>query len=104
MSLKSDLLAGLQAERRLQLLRLLREADTAAFTLNEVVLQNQLALAGHAVAVDALRDDLRHLRDHDCLRLDTGAGVWLATLTRNGSDTAAGTRPVEGVAHPTPGA
>ncbi|BBL73659.1 hypothetical protein [Methylomagnum ishizawai] len=101
MSLKSDLNEALIALRRLKILEALK--DAAGYIRDEVVIQNQLALVGYPVSVADLRDDLRHLRDRDCIRLDTPSGVWLATLTRTGGDVADGRGSVDGVARPGPG-
>lgn len=102
MSLKTDLAAGLVARRRLILLEVL--GQVAAYTLNEIELGEQLAAHGYPASTAGLRDDLRHLRDHDCLRVDTPGGVWMATLTRTGDEAAKGRMEVEGVARPGPGA
>jgi hypothetical protein len=88
-------------QRRLAILSTLREAT--AYTLNEVALQKSLIGGGHPVSVSELRDDLRHLRERDCIRVETPAGVWLATLTRTGGDVAQGLAEVDGVARPEPG-
>jgi hypothetical protein len=95
--------ADFQAEcRRLAILVILGEA--AAYTQDEVVLRVRLQGRGHPVSVQALRDDLKLLRDLDCVRLETPGGVWLATLTRTGDDVARGLAEVDGVARPVPGA
>lgn len=102
MSLKDELNVKMAARRRLKILKLL--ACAPLYILDEVALQGQLAAVASPVAVAGLHDDLRHLRDRDCLRLDTSEGVWLAELTRTGNDVADGLAEVDGVARPGPGA
>lgn len=102
MSLKTDFAAELVARRRRLILEVL--GHVAAYTLNEVEINEQLAAHGYPAATADLRDDLRHLRDRDCLRVDTPGGVWLATLTRTGDEAAKGRVEVDGVARPGPGA
>ena len=101
MSLKTELNAGLAQLRRLEILKIL--TDAVDFALPEVVLQNSLAASAYPVSVADLRDDLRHLRERDCLHLDTGRGIWVAQLTRTGGEVAKGLDTVDGVARPAPG-
>lgn len=100
MSLQTILAAGLIENRRLRILEILRQAP--AYTLDEVTLGTALLQVGSPVAVADLRDDLRHLRDRDCVRVEMPGGVWLATLTRMGGDAASGLQHIDGVARPGP--
>lgn len=94
-------MADLYAHRRLTLLRVLH--DAVAYTLNEVVLRDSLSKGGFPCSVADLRDDLTHLRDRECVRVDTPGGVWLAELTATGADVAFGRAEKDGVARPGPG-
>lgn len=96
-------MADLAARRRLMILLALSRVAANLYMLEEVDLIAELEKGGYAVDPDTLRADLKHLRNHDCVVVDTATGVWIATLTRSGQATAKGVRPVEGVAVPPPG-
>lgn len=96
MTLKDDFVEVVVKSRRLKILRLLSQAPP--YTLDEVELRDML----QTVSVAVIREDLKHLRDRDCLVLDTSAGVWIAQLTRTGRDVGLGLTQVEGVAVPGP--
>lgn len=102
MSLKSDLANALTERRRLKILQALAVAPV--YMLDEVVLLGQLSAHGSPVAVGDLHSDLRHLRDHECIVLQTPGGVWMAELTRTGLDVSNGLAHADGVATPQPGA
>jgi hypothetical protein len=81
-------------------LTILRAAPT--YTLEEVALSGELFQQYSAVGTEDLRNDLRHLRDRDCVRIEIVEGIWFATLTRIGGEVAGGLISVDGVARPGP--
>jgi hypothetical protein len=101
MSLKSDLATGFIARRRLRILKTLL-GEEGTYFLNEVELQERLQ-STYRVSTEELRDDLRHLRENDCVRIEIDEGLWGVTLTRTGGQAADGRVEVSGVARPAPG-
>ena len=92
----------LEFDKEQRRLAILQELQTAiSYTINEVALKNKLKRRGHVVATDELRNDLRHLYDHDCLGYEAEM-VWIATLTRKGGEVADGIVKCFGVARPEP--
>lgn len=98
---KADMRDAVIDRRRLRILQALYAAPS--YLMDEVVLQNHCASLGLPVSVDDLREDLKFLRDRECLVLQTAGGVWLAELSRTGGDIVMGVKVVEGVGRPGPG-
>lgn len=97
-----DFKAHLAADRRLVVLRVL--LDSTAYTTNEFMLHDVVGRLGHRVAMDTLRADLAWLAETaQLLKLETVAGVSIATLTQRGQDVAEGVATVPGVKKPRPG-
>lgn len=89
-------------DRRLSILIILSNAD--GYAANEHLLQSMLAAFGHEVGADRLRTDLHWLAEQDLVAVETIADIEVATITRRGTDVAAGRTTVPGVKRPLPGA
>ncbi|OBX09321.1 hypothetical protein QV08_01835 [Gallibacterium salpingitidis] len=87
-------------DQRLVILRSLIEAD---YDANESILQDCLALYGHDISRDSLRNHLNWLEEQGLITvrrlLD---GYMVATITTRGIDVAKGRTKVEGVKRPSP--
>lgn len=90
----------LHEHRRLELLRLLR--DAADYTGHEAWLSSELTRLAFGCARDTLRADLAWLDEQGLIIAQQPGGVWLATLTQRGADAASGLARVPGVARPGP--
>ena len=91
----------LHEHRRLELLKLLREA--ADYTGHEAWLSSELIRLAFGCARDTLRADLAWLDEQGLIIAQQPGGVWLATLTQRGLDVANGVARVPGVTRPGPG-
>ena len=94
----SDLYAQ---DQRLALLRIL-EQDTAAYTLNESMLQDCMGQVGHKCSRDCVRTHLAWLKEQGLVTIDDNLGFYVATLTSRGVDVAQGTATAPGVKRPRP--
>jgi hypothetical protein len=88
-------------QRRLMILSIL--AKDADYEVNEDMLIAALTAVGLAVAADALRADLQHLKMQVCITTREVGDLWIIKLTRRGGDVAAGRAQAIGVARPRPG-
>ncbi len=89
-----------EADQRLTILRVLNE--DAAYSHNEFVLQESLALCGHKISKDKLKTELHWLQEQSLITLSDG-GVLVAKLTERGADVATGCAEQPGVKRPRPG-
>jgi hypothetical protein len=89
---------------RLIILRLLKE-DSAAYTLNDSMLQDGMEIVGQKCSRDRIRTHLGWLREQGLITLKEvfEGSVYVATLTSRGLDVACGTAVVPGVKRPRPG-
>jgi hypothetical protein len=98
-----DYAAILAADRRLAILRLLKEGGGEA---GESVLEKGLHMLGHRAGCDRdqVRADLRALEDRACLVISLFQDKYMvAKITRRGVSVAEGIVHVEGVARPAMG-
>jgi hypothetical protein len=93
--------ALLTADRRLVILRLL--ACAPEYALNDFVLREGLASAGHAVSADQLATELAWLAEQGLATLGAVADMTVARLTGRGADVASGRAVTPGVKRPEPG-
>jgi hypothetical protein len=95
--------AFLAEDRRLVILRVLREAP--AYAANGSVLHAAIGRLGHDVARDLVRSDVAWLAEQGLVKVEeiAGAGVTVATLTERGLDVAEARAVVPGVRRPAPG-
>lgn len=92
----------LAADRRLALLRLVKEAGGSA---NESVLETGLRMLGHAAGLtrEVVRADMKLLGDAGCLDIEFFLDkVMVGRLTRRGHDVTMGSIEVAGVKRPLP--
>jgi len=89
---------------RLIILRLLQE-DSAAYTLNDSMLQDGMEMVGQKCSRDCVRTHLSWLKEQGLITLKTvlDGAVYVATLTARGLDVATGAAVVPGVKRPRPG-
>jgi len=98
----NDFAEHLAADRRLVILRLLKEAT--GYRLNDRVLQIGLGQVGHHASLDAIGADLEHLRDVGAVTMATIVdNVPVATLTDKGLDHVERRISLPGVKRPRPG-
>lgn len=97
----NDLKTLVEADRRLAILRVLRESN--GYSASDALLRMMLEQLGHRAGMDAVQADLAWLRDAGLLSLSVVGGVYLAALTARGEDVALGRTQVPGVAHLIPG-
>lgn len=91
----------LREDRRLVLLRLLREQT--AYRTNSSILHSGLHALGVAASRDDVTTDLHWLQDQGLVRLtEPVEGVLVAELASRGSDVASGQAIVPGVSRPSP--
>lgn len=83
------------ADIRLQVLRAL--AQDPDYAHNEDVLRGVLRVAGHSLGHDRMRTELAWLKEQGLIGVEDVAGLWVAKLTRRGSDVACGCAQVPGV-------
>lgn len=90
---------ALQADRRLVILRLLKESGGSA---NARVIQLGLKAWLHRVNVDVIINDLNFLADHELIIIETTPKPEYngATITSKGKEVADGLRKINGVAEP----
>ncbi|AEC17631.1 hypothetical protein UMN179_01614 [Gallibacterium anatis UMN179] len=87
-------------DQRLVILRSLIEAD---YDANESILQDCLALYGHDISRDSLRNQLNWLEEQGLITIRRLLdGYMVATITARGIDVAKGRTKVEGVKRPSP--
>jgi hypothetical protein len=89
-----------QEDRRLVLLRSL--VDMGGFEANESILEQCLAIYGHACGRDVVRTELAWLAEQGLVSIRDVSGCMVATLTGRGSDAARGVIMVPGVKRPRP--
>ena len=89
-----------QRDRRLVILRLLRQTD--GYAANESLIKSGLAALGHKVSRDLVKTELGWLEEQGLLTIETVSDIMVATLTHRGADVAAGLSNVEGVKRPSP--
>lgn len=90
---------ALQADRRLVILRLLKESGGSA---NARVIQVGLKAWLHKVNIDVIINDLDFLADHELIIIETTPKPEYngATITSKGKEVAEGLRKVVGIAEP----
>ena len=91
----------LAADRRLCILRLLKESEGSA---NESVLHSGLEALGHRrQAREVIRADIRHLIGQGLIVDEWAGHIQVCTITKRGVDVAEGRVVVEGVKKPSIG-
>lgn len=95
----------LAADRRLVILRVLREAP--AYSANDSVLHSAAEAMGHRISRDVVRTDMSWLSEQGLIRLETlpvagGRSVYVGALQERGLDVAEGRARVPGVKAPAP--
>ena len=96
----SGYLEHLTEDRRLVILRLLKEAP--GYSANGSVLHTALARFGHRVSRDQVRGDLAWLEEQGLVKSETIDALYVATIVQRGLDVAAGDATVPGVKRPSP--
>jgi len=89
-------------DQRLVLLRALEQDP--AYTLNESILHDIMAMFGHKCSRDCVRTHLSWLKEQGLVTIADVSGYMVATLTSRGLDAATGAAVVPGVKRPRPGA
>lgn len=88
------------ADQRLVILRSLADAG---YDANESILDDCLALYGHKISRDLVRNHLNWLEEQGLVQIERLAnGFMVATITQRGLDVANGEAVVEGVKRPRP--
>ena len=90
----------LAEDRRLVILRTLRETHGSA---NDSVLHSAVSFMGHRISREQVRDDMRFLLNHGLITDEWVGPVWVAKLTRRGSEVAQGTLHIQGIKRPSIG-
>lgn len=90
----------LTEDQRLVILRSLAEAG---YDANESILDDCLALYGHHISRDLVRNHLNWLEEQGLVSIERlSNGFMIATITQRGLDVANGEAVVEGVKRPLP--
>lgn len=88
------------ADQRLVILRSLADAG---YDANESILDDCLALYGHKISRDLVRNHLNWLEEQGLVQIERLAnGFMVATITQRGLDVANGEAVVDGVKRPRP--
>ncbi|BFU65371.1 MULTISPECIES: winged-helix domain-containing protein [Pasteurellaceae] len=86
-----------------QRLVILRSLVDAGYDANESILDDCLALYGHKISRDLVRNHLNWLEEQGLVRIERlNNGFMIATITQRGLDVANGEAIVEGVKRPRP--
>ncbi|OOF88048.1 hypothetical protein BKG93_00140 [Rodentibacter ratti] len=86
-----------------QRLVILRSLVDAGYDANESILDDCLALYGHKISRDLVRNHLNWLEEQGLVRIERlSNGFMIATITQRGLDVANGEAIVEGVKRPRP--
>ncbi len=90
---------ALQADRRLVILRLLKESGGSA---NARVIQIGLKAWLHKVSLDVIVNDLNFMADYELIRIEATPKPQYsgATITSKGKEVAEGLRKIDGIAEP----
>lgn len=86
-----------------QRLVILRSLADAGYDANESILDECLALYGHKISRDLVRNHLNWLEEQGLVRIERlSGGFMVATITQRGLDVANGEAVVDGVKRPRP--
>ncbi|MDX3896896.1 VpaChn25_0724 family phage protein [Pasteurella multocida] len=86
-----------------QRLVILRSLADAGYDANESILDECLALYGHKISRDLVRNHLNWLEEQGLVRIERlSSGFMVATITQRGLDVANGEAVVDGVKRPRP--
>ncbi len=86
-----------------QRLVILRSFADAGYDANESILDECLALYGHKISRDLVRNHLNWLEEQGLVRIERlSGGFMVATITQRGLDVANGEAVVDGVKRPRP--
>ncbi|OWZ81515.1 hypothetical protein CDE51_10955 [Pasteurella multocida] len=86
-----------------QRLVILRSLVEAGYDANESILDDCLALYGHNISRDLVRNHLNWLEEQGLVQIERlQSGSMVATITQRGLDVASGASVVEGVKRPNP--
>lgn len=93
--------AIVDGEQRLAICQLLEQDPDYAH--NEHIIKGALAMTGHNIASDLLRNHANWLEEQDLVKVDRDIPhTWVIKLTQRGQDAALGRTRIEGVARPRP--
>ncbi|OOF51061.1 hypothetical protein BKK54_04135 [Rodentibacter genomosp. 1] len=86
-----------------QRLVILRSLVDTGYDANESILDDCLALYGHKISRDLVRNHLNWLEEQDLVKIERlGNGFMIAKITQRGLDVANGEAVVDGVKKPSP--
>lgn len=97
--MSADFAAALAEDRRLVILRLVNDQQSA----NDSVLHSALVALGHHIPRDTVREDMWWLHERSLVAVEIVGQVYLvATITERGMNVALGRLTVPGIKRPTP--